>query len=157
MFFQNCNVRPSVICFAPIENDAHTIHGGPLKVDSKLDGYPHRNGGYLTPSSPSPEWTNALLNDRAFNGDPLKLRIYGNYPGSMRLPNYETHVFGDKAEKLSRICTEYDPLGGFDSPRYVQRNRRTVSSSTRPSNFVNAVSNTASVAFLIVFAVVALV
>ena len=111
----------------------HLVHGAPLKVDSNSNGYPHRKEGWLV-TSPSIEWTNILLNDPAYDGDPLKLRMYGNYLPSVRIPNFETHVFGDKAEELSRIRNKYDQLGGFDSPRYVQRNRRSVSSSSvRPS------------------------
>jgi len=32
-------------------------------------------------------------------------------------------VYVEQTEELSKIRTERDPLGGFDSPRYVSRNR----------------------------------
>lgn len=35
----------------------------------------------------------------------------------------------DKAEKFARIRSERDPYGIFDSPRYVQRNRRSLERS----------------------------
>lgn len=82
----------------------------------------HRNEACNTPEgSRSPEWTNIVLKDPVFNGDPGKLRIYANYPPSVHMPGYETHLFGDKVQELSHIRTEYDSLGGFVSPRYVQR------------------------------------
>jgi len=106
----------------------HLAHGAPLKVRSNSNGYPHRKEGYLVTSSPSIEWTNILLNDPAYGGDPMNLRVYGNYGPSTQMLYFEKHVFGEKAEKLSKIRNCYDPLGGFDSPRYVQRNRQTSSS-----------------------------
>ena len=129
---------------------SHMVHGAPIKVDSNLDSYPFRKYGYLTGMYQPPEWTNALLNDPAFNGDVNKLRIYGNYPPTLRLPNYETHVYGDKAEELSRIRTEYDPLGGFDSPRYVQRNKRSGGSVATTSALI-MVSSAIFLALSVVF------
>jgi len=103
-------------------NVGHLIHGAPLKVPPKSTGYPHRNTGMnLAQTGVSPEFVNALLGDRAYQGDPINLQIYGNYQPSVRTPDYERHVYVDKIEELSRIRSLYDPLGGFDSPRYVQR------------------------------------
>mmetsp|Transcript_25844 Transcript_25844/g.27788 ORF Transcript_25844/g.27788 Transcript_25844/m.27788 type:complete len:783 (+) Transcript_25844:76-2424(+) len=103
-------------------NVGHLIHGAPLTVPPKSTGYPHRNTGMnLAQTGVSPEFVNALLGDRAYQGDPINLQIYGNYQPSVRTPDYERHVYVDKIEELSRIRSLYDPLGGFDSPRYVQR------------------------------------
>mmetsp|Transcript_25843 Transcript_25843/g.27784 ORF Transcript_25843/g.27784 Transcript_25843/m.27784 type:complete len:776 (+) Transcript_25843:76-2403(+) len=100
----------------------HLVHGAPLKVPPESTGYPHRNTGWnLVITGQSPEFTNVLLEDPAYQGDPINLQIYGNYQPSVRTPDYERHVYVDKIEELSRIRSLYDPLGGFDSPRYVQR------------------------------------
>mmetsp|Transcript_39272 Transcript_39272/g.44870 ORF Transcript_39272/g.44870 Transcript_39272/m.44870 type:complete len:757 (+) Transcript_39272:91-2361(+) len=102
----------------------HLVHGAPLKVPPESTGYPHRNAGWnLANYGQSPEFTNALLEDRAYQRDPINLQVYGNYGPSVRMPNYERHIYVDNVEELSRIRTLYDPLGGFDSPRYVQRSR----------------------------------
>ena len=104
----------------------HLIHGAPLEVPPESTGYPHRNAGWnLRQEGQSPEFINILLGDPAYQRDPINLQIYGNYGPSVRTPNYERHIYVDHAEKLSRIRTLYDPLGGFDSPRYVQRSRLT--------------------------------
>eukprot|EP00588_Corethron_pennatum_P003389 CAMPEP_0194292842 /NCGR_PEP_ID=MMETSP0169-20130528/46586_1 /TAXON_ID=218684 /ORGANISM="Corethron pennatum, Strain L29A3" /LENGTH=700 /DNA_ID=CAMNT_0039041167 /DNA_START=102 /DNA_END=2204 /DNA_ORIENTATION=- len=109
----------------------HFVHGAPMLVDPDSSGYPHRNTALnLRLSSESPEFVNLLLRDPAFQNDPINLQIYGNYMPSMRIPDYETHVYADHAERLSTIRTRHDILGGFDSPRYVSRKRnqaRTVS------------------------------
>ena len=101
----------------------HLVHGAPLKVAPDSTGYPHCNAVWNTPpNSKSPEYINTKY--KIFNNDPINIKIYGNYNPSMRIPNYhETHVYVEHAEALSRIRTERDPLGGFDSPRYVQRKR----------------------------------
>ena len=118
----------------PKWNVNHFVHGAPLTVDSKATGYSHRKQGYNLPDiSRYPEWTNIVLNDTAFNGDVHKLRSYGNYQPSVQVPGYEKLVFGDNADELGRIRTEYDPLGGFDSPRYPQRNRRAALSNSPSS------------------------
>ena len=46
-----------------------------------------------------------------------------NYNPSVRIPDYETHVFAEHTKDLSKIRTKVDELGGFDSPRYVSRNK----------------------------------
>jgi len=102
----------------------HLVHGAPLQVPPESTGYPHRNAGWnLFIAGQSTDFINALLEDNAYQGDPINLQIYGNYGPSVRTPYYERHVYVDKVEELSRIRTLYDPLGGFDSPRYVQRSR----------------------------------
>jgi len=109
----------------------HLVHGAPLTISPDADGYPHRNAFWNTEvQSRTPKWMNILLQDTAFQGDPINIQIYGNYNPSGRIPNYERHVYVDKVEELSRIRTKFDTLGGFDSIRYPQRNRslpRTVS------------------------------
>jgi len=103
----------------------HLTHGAPLTIELEDDLYPNRNGFWNTPTdSRTSKFINILLKDIAFGEDPLNIPIYGNYNPSYFMPDYETHVYGDKAEELSRIRTEYDPIGGFDSPRYPQRDRR---------------------------------
>lgn len=103
----------------------HLVHGAPLTIEIEDDLYPHRNGFWNTPtSSRTSKFINILLTDIAFGEDPLNLPIYGNYNPSYFMPDYETHVYGGSAEELSRIRTKYDPIGGFDSPRYPQRDRR---------------------------------
>jgi len=102
----------------------HFVHGAPLHVHPDSTGYPHRNAFLNTEAgSRSPNYINILLKDRAFQNDVINLQVYGNYQPSTRLPNYETHVYVEQTEELSKIRTERDPLGGFDSPRYVSRNR----------------------------------
>jgi len=103
----------------------HLVHGAPMTISPDVDGYPHRDGFWNTAAtSRTSVFMNILLKDIAFGEDPLNIPIYGNYNPSYFMPDYETHVYGDKAEELSRIRTEYDPIGGFDSPRYPQRDRR---------------------------------
>ena len=103
----------------------HLVHGAPLTIEIEDDLYPHRNGFWNTPvQSRTSKFVNILLTDIAFGEDPLNLPIYGNYNPSYFMPDFETHVYGGSAEELSRIRTKYDPIGGFDSPRYPQRDRR---------------------------------
>jgi len=102
----------------------HLTHGAPLTISPDADGYPHRNAFWNGEvQSRTPEYMNILLQDTAFQGDPINIQIYGNYNPSGRTPNYERHVYVDKVEELSRIRTKFDTLGGFDSSRYPQRNR----------------------------------
>merc|ERR1712238_305924 len=63
------------------------------------------------------------MGDKAYDNDPINLQLYANYNPSVRIPTYEQHVFVNKREELARIRTLYDPMGGFDSPRYPARNR----------------------------------
>merc|ERR1711971_831948 len=103
---------------------SHLNHGAPMRIPSFETGYPHRNTFWLTPTdSRSPEYVNILLEDDVFRGDPINLQIYANYNPSVRIPDYETHVFAEHAEDLSEIRTRVDRLGGFDSARYISRNR----------------------------------
>ena len=115
---------------------SHLAHGAPLKVPPESTGYSHRDTGWcLNLNGQSPAFINTLLEDRAYQGDPVNLQIYGNYVQSVRTQNYERHIFVDNVEELSRIRTLYDPLGGFDSQRYVQRSRsapRTVTQYKKP-------------------------
>ena len=106
-------------------NINHFVHGAPLLVPPESSGYPHRNAAWnLQLQGQLPKFNSILLEDRAYQGDAINLQVYGNYGLSIRMPNYERHVYVDKVEELSRIRTLHDPLGGFDSPRYVDRNRR---------------------------------
>jgi len=111
-------------------NVNHLVHGAPLRapssatVSSDSTGYPHRNALYNLPvGSRTPKFVEILLEDPVYDNKAINLQIYGNYPPSLRIPNYERHVYVDQLEELSRIRTKHDPLGGFDSPRYPARDR----------------------------------
>jgi len=104
-------------------NCNHLAHGRALNATLD-DGYPHRNAFWNTNvDARSIDFHNILLKDSAFANNSINLQLYGNYNPSVRIPTYEQHVFVNKREELARIRTLYDPMGGFDSPRYPARNR----------------------------------
>merc|ERR1712238_85564 len=104
-------------------NCNHLAHGAALNATLD-DGYPHRNAFWNTDvNARSIDFQNILLKDKAYDNDPINLQLYANYNPSVRIPTYEQHVFVNKREELARIRTLYDPMGGFDSPRYPARNR----------------------------------
>merc|ERR1712238_612712 len=117
-------------------NCNHLAHGAALNATLD-DGYPHRNAFWNTDvNARSIDFQNILLKDKAYDKNPINLQLYANYNPSVRIPTYEQHVFVNKREELARIRTLYDPMGGFDSPRYPARNRygvRTVSIEPTPA------------------------
>jgi hypothetical protein len=104
----------------------HFQHGASMMLDHDTNGYPHRNTALMTNSfTRSPQLVDRLLKDPAYDNKVANLQIYGNYNPSVFLPQIESLVYGyNHSAELSRIRTKYDPHGIFDSPRYVQRNRR---------------------------------